>query len=88
VRQSSLRQVFENTESTIDQVLKEAGPLWELRGSSDSKELPPLLRPVFRAYVARTKLNMVDEIDHDIFAGWIRLLRGLASELRHGTAAA
>lgn len=75
----------------IEQILKEAGPVWETRGRSDSKELPPLLRPVFRAYVehdARTKLNMVDEIDHDIFAGWIRLLRGLASELRHGTAAA
>ena len=76
---------------TIDQVLKQAGPQWETRGSSDSAELPPLLRPAFRAYVehhARITPNMVDEIDHDIFAGWFKLLRGLASELRHGTAVA
>jgi hypothetical protein len=77
--------------NTIDQVLKEAGPQWETRGSSDSGKLPPLLRPAFRAYVehhARITPNMVGEIDHETFAGWTKLLRGLASDLRHGTAVA
>jgi hypothetical protein len=72
----------------IDQVMKQAGPLRESRRSSDSRELPPLLRPVFRTYVehhARNTLDRVDEIDHEIFAGWLKLIRGLASELRHGT---
>jgi len=73
----------------IDQVMKQDGPLRESRRSSDSRELPPLLRPVFRTYVehhAQIPHDMVDQIDHDIVAGWLRLLRGLAGELRHGTA--
>jgi hypothetical protein len=44
---------------------------------------------VFRRYVehhARITHNMVDQLDHELFAGWLKLLRGLASELRHGTA--
>lgn len=73
----------------IDQVMKQDGPLRKDRRSTDSMNLPPLLQPVFRTYVehhARIPPDMVDQIDHDIVAGWLKLLRGLASELRHGTA--
>jgi len=73
----------------IDQVMKQDGPLRESRQSSDSSELPPLLRPVFRTYVehhVQIPPDMVDLIDHDIVAGWLKTLRGLASELRNGTA--
>jgi hypothetical protein len=54
-------------------------------------ELPPLLRPAFRMYVehhARIAPDMANEIGNEIFTGWLKVLRGLASEMRHGTALA
>jgi hypothetical protein len=73
----------------IDQVMKRAEPLRQTRPSLDASELPPLLRPMFRTHVEhhlRITPNMVDQIDHEIIAGWLKLIRGMASELRHGTA--
>jgi hypothetical protein len=75
----------------IDSVLKQASPLRETYRSSGSSELPPLLRPAFRMYVehhARIAPDMANEIGNEIFTGWLKLLRGLAREMRHGTALA
>ncbi len=69
----------------IDQVMKQAKPLRETRQSFDASELQPMLNQLFRKHVKHLA-RITPDIDHDIFAGWLKLLRGLASELRHGTA--
>jgi len=75
----------------IDRVLRQSSPpTCGKKRTVNVVELQPLLRPMFRMHIElhlRIAPGSTNETSREMFTGWLKLLRNLACEMRHGTAA-
>lgn len=75
----------------IQQVLRQDRTARDIDSRVEVVEVPPLLRPMFRMHVENHLQNApgtTNEMSHEMFTVWLKLLRDLAREIRHGTATA
>jgi hypothetical protein len=73
----------------VQQGINEARTSNDVNGDVNAAELPPLLRPMFLMQVGRFCPNEPvagGAIRRETLADWLKLLRDLASEMRHDRA--